>query len=198
MSSPPKTPNGRNVKITAAQYQMWCRNVHPRQSQTPEIQTSDIPTKSTPQNFSTSRDRSATPPVETAHYASPNMMDSSSPFVDDFDDTCKVLDGPNLRGPSAEEKTTEKRLKKRFRITNNSNLTDKQKDQWRILCEVVRPDYVQRGPDQSAQSILGREKNSNSDDSQTMKSIDDRYHSLVLFGPDAPKMLPEQKDYVPS
>jgi hypothetical protein len=64
-------------------------------------------------------------------------------------------------------------------MINDGNMSKDDQDKWSLLCEAVRMDYVQRGPDPPYQSST--ERSSHADDHGSSVAITFRYHHCDMF-----------------
>lgn len=107
-----------------------------------------------------------------------------------LDSMIAIKDGGELQ---VTKECKERSKRKRFMISRGILSKDEQV-QWRLLCEAVRMDYVQRGPDPPYESST--ERSSHADDHESSAAITFRHRDM--FGPDAPKLNDIQMTYVPS
>ena len=136
------------------------------------------------------RRRSAMSPLRPATFPPTSSPPQQSSPVSNLDSMIAIKDGGELQ-VTKERKERSKR--KRFMISNG-NLSKDDREQWSLLCEAVRMDYVQRGPDPRYESSA--ERSAHADDSESSAAIIFRHRDM--FGPDAPKLDDIQMTYVPS
>jgi hypothetical protein len=109
-----------------------------------------------------------------------------------------VMDGRRLPLTKQQGDRSAKVKEPRFKLRDLSDENDRMK--YKMLLEVVRMDYVQRGPDTSKHvskvKVPHMQKIPNY--AASLEAFNERYFSDAFFGPDASPLSANQLDAVPS